>query len=156
MDPKAKTDFETFAKSTGLSQDQAQAAVDVYTKHAIAAAKAPYDLWANTQKEWQTEILSRFGGESGADRMRADVNSVISRTLPPSLQKSFRAALDFTGAGTNPDILEAFSIMLKPLMEGKPVLGNGPVTPADPAKPGAGQQVDLAAAMYPHLVPNRR
>lgn len=156
FDPTALGEFQTAAKAANLTQESAQALVDVYAKHALASAKAPYDLWANTQKEWNGEILSRFGGESGADKLRADVNGVINRVLPPTLQKTFRAALDFTGAGSNPDILEAFSIMLKPHFEGRPVPSGNPSNGAnnDPSKTPSGP-VDIAAAMYPHLVNNR-
>src|SRR5229473_7950744 len=155
FDTAALTEAQTVFKELNLSQASAQKLVDTYTKQISAAANAPYDLWANTQREWNTEILSRFGGESGSNKLRGDINNVINRVLPPTLQKSFRAALDFTGAGSNPDILEAFSIMLKPHMEGRPVPSGNPSTTAnsDPTRPTG--PIDPAAAMYPHLVGNR-
>ncbi len=155
FDDKALTEAQTVFKELNLSQASAQKLVDTYTKQISAVASAPYDLWANTQREWNTEILSRFGGESGSNKLRGDINNVINRVLPPTLQKSFRAALDFTGAGSNPDILEAFSIMLKPHMEGRPVPSGNPSTTAnsDPTRPTG--PIDPAAAMYPHLVGNR-
>ncbi len=155
FDDKALGEAQTVFKELNLSQASAQKLVDTYTKQLTAANAAPYDLWANTQREWNTEILSRFGGESGSNKLRGDINNVINRVLPPTLQKSFRAALDFTGAGSNPDMLEAFSIMLKPHMEGRPVPSGNPSSTAntDPTRPPG--PVDPAAAMYPHLVKNR-
>ncbi len=155
FDDKALTEAQTVFKELNLSQASAQKLVDTYSKQVLAATSAPYDLWANTQREWNTEILSRFGGEAGSNKLRGDINAVINRVLPPTLQKSFRAALDFTGAGSNPDMLEAFSIMLKPHMEGRPVPSGNPSAPAntDPTRPSG--PIDPAAAMYPHLVKNR-
>lgn len=156
FDDKALTEATAIFKELNLSQPQAQKLVDTYTKQLTESARAPYDLWANTQRQWHTDILSRFGGESGASRMSADINSVINTILPPSLQKSFRAALDFTGAGSNPDLLEGLSIMLKPHMEGKPVPSGTPTKEGQtqPQSRPSGP-VDVAAAMYPHLVKNR-
>ncbi len=155
FDAAALAEAQTVFKELNLSQASAQKLVDTYTKQISAAANAPYDLWANTQREWNTEILSRFGGESGSNKLRGDINNVINRVLPPTMQKSFRAALDFTGAGSNPDMLEAFSIMLRPHMEGRPVPSGNPssATNTDPTRPSG--PIDPAAAMYPHLVGNR-
>ncbi|SRR6266849_3078368 len=155
FDATALTEAQAVFKELNLSQESAQKLVNTYSKQVLAATSAPYDLWANTQREWNAEILSRFGGESGSNKLRGDINNVINRVLPPTLQRSFRAALDFTGAGSNPDMLEAFSIMLKPHMEGRPVPSGNPSTTAntDPTRPSG--PIDPAAAMYPHLVGNR-
>lgn len=155
FDPAARTSFETWAKKAGLSQELAQGAIDIWSDHAAKTAQAPYDLWANTQKDWHNQILDRFGGEEGANRMSADLNKAINNVLPPSLQKSFRSAMDFTGAGSNPDILEAMTILLKPHMEAKPIPRGNPSAEGqrDPGTPKG--PVDIAAAMYPQLVKNR-
>jgi len=155
FDATALTEAQAVFKELNLSQDGAQKLVDTYSKQVLAATSAPYDLWANTQREWNTEILSRFGGEAGSNKLRGDINNVINRVLPPTLQKSFRAALDFTGAGSNPDMLEGFSILLSPHMEGRPVPSGDPTASAntDPTRPSG--PIDPAAAMYPHLVGNR-
>lgn len=154
FDPAARTEFETIAKELNLSQDSAQRLIDIWGKHAAQSAKAPYDLWANTQKDWHDQIIDRWG-ETGAAKLSADVNKVINTVLPPSLQKSFRAALDFTGAGSNPDILEAMSIFLKPHMEGRPVPGGRPSAEGQRDTSTHTGPIDPAAAMYPHLVKNR-
>jgi len=155
FDAAALTEAQTVFKELNLPQAAAQKLVDTYAKQLSASATAPYDLWANTQREWNAEIRSRFGGEEGAQKLAGDINAVITRTLPQTLQKSFRAALDFTGAGSNPDMLEAFSIMLRPHMEGRPVPTGNPSSAAntDPTRPSG--PIDPAAAMYPHLVGNR-
>lgn len=137
-------------KAMNLSQEQAQQLIDFQAKNFTAAAEAPYKLWADTQKEWLGDIQDRFG--SKADAVRTDINKAITNALPPSLARSFRAALDLTGAGTHPDVVEALSILTKSLVEGVPVRGNGPVVPK---APGAPERPSAAEAMYPHLVQNR-
>src|SRR6266852_7132459 len=155
FDDKALTEAQAVFKELNLPQAAAQKLVDTYAKQVASATSAPYDLWANTQREWNTEILSRFGGEAGSNKLRGDINAVINRVLSPTLQKSFRAALDFTGAGSNPDMLEAFSIMLKPHMEGRPVPSGNPSSTANTNPDRPSGPIDPAAATYPHLVGNR-
>jgi hypothetical protein len=113
----------------------------------LEAAAAPYKAWADTQRAWSEEISTRFGDK--ADTIRGDINSAITTALPPSLAKAFRSALDLTGAGTNPDIVEAMSILFKPHFEGKPVPGGKP-SPAGQQAPASGPP-SLADAMYGHL-----
>lgn len=139
-------------KDLNLSQDQANKLVDYYGKNLLASAEAPYKQWADTQKEWVSDIHERFG--SKAEATRRDINEAITNAMPPSLAKSFRSALDITGAGSNPDIFEALSILAKPHIEGKPVTPGGPSREANRA-PGAPDRPSLAEAMYPHLAANR-
>lgn len=138
-------------KDLGLSQDQANKLVDYYGKNLLASAEAPYKQWADTQKEWVSDIHERFG--SKAEATRRDINEAITNAMPPSLAKSFRSALDITGAGSNPDIFEALSILAKPHIEGKPVTPGGPSKEANKA-PGQAERPSLAQAMYPHLMRN--
>jgi len=63
---------------------------------------------ADLQKEWLGDIHDRFG--SKAETVRTDISKAIDAALPPSLARAFRGALDLTGAGTNPDVVEALSI----------------------------------------------
>ena len=139
-------------KDLGLSQDQANKLVDYYGKNLLASAEAPYKQWADTQKEWVSDIHERFG--SKAEATRRDINEAITNAMPPSLAKSFRSALDITGAGSNPDIFEALSILAKPHIEGKPVTPGAPSKEAN-KPPGAPDRPSLAEAMYPHLAANR-
>lgn len=134
-------------KKHGLSQAAAQELVDIYAKNGLEAAKAPYDTWANTQKEWNSQISERFGDR--ADGVRADINKAIDAALPPSLAGNLRKALDFTGAGSNPDVVEALSVLLKPHYEGRPVVGGKP-SPEGQKAPGSAPP-SIAEAIYPHL-----
>lgn len=142
----------TLFKELGLSQDAAQKLVDHYSANSLQAADAPYKAWADLQKQWVGDIADRFG--SKADSVRTDIGKAIA-TLPPSLARSFNAALDLTGAGSNPDIVEGLHIMLKGLVEGGSVRQGAPSKEANKT-PGAPERPSAAEAMYPHLVGNRQ
>src|SRR5882724_7681074 len=152
MDETASKEVTAMFKELNLSQDQAQKLVDYYGANLLKTAEAPYKAWADTQKEWIGEIHDRFG--SKADATRNDINSAITNALPPSLARAFRTALDITGSGSNPDIIEALSIFARPHLEGKPVPAGGQ-SPQANKTPGAPERPSLADAMYPHLAQNR-
>jgi len=152
FDEKALTEATAAFKELGLSQEKAQKLVDTYAKNTQQAIEAPYKQWADLQKEWLGDIHDRFG--SKAETVRTDISKAIDSALPPSLARAFRGALDLTGAGTNPDVVEALSIMFKPFVEG-PSIRPGGISPEANKAPNAPVQPSIAEAMYPHLVPNR-
>lgn len=148
FDDKVLGEAQATFKELGLTQEAGQKLVDLYAANALAAAKAPYDEYANLRTEWKGEIASRFPGEKGT-AVRTMISSVIDSALPPSMAQNFRKALDLTGAGDNPDVVESLSILLKPLSEGTPVRGNGPTGESQRA-PNAGPP-SIADALYGHL-----
>lgn len=152
LDEGLAKDATALFKELNLSQDAAQRLVDLYAANGLKAAEAPFKEWSDLQKTWLSDISDRFG--SKAEAVRTDIGKAIS-TLPPSLARNFRAALDLTGAGSHPDVVEALSIMLKPLVEGGSVR-QGNQSPAANQKPGEPTKPSAAEAMYPHLIPNRQ
>lgn len=152
FDEKQLTDASALFKEMNLTQDQAQKLVDHYAANSLQASEAPYKAWADLQKQWMGDIADRFG--SKADTVRTDIGKAIG-TLPPSLARSFRAALDLTGAGSNPDIVEGLHIMLKGLVEGGSVR-QGNQSPEANKAPNTSSRPSAAEAMYPHLVGNRQ
>lgn len=140
-------------KELNLTQDGAQKLIDIYTANGISAAEAPYKLWADTQKQWVTEIQESFG-EAKADAMRGEINKGIDAAFTPKQARAFREALDFTGAGSNPAMFEAFNILFKPYNEGTPVGGGKPSAEGQKA-PNVDRRPSVAEALYPHLVGNR-
>lgn len=152
FDDKQLGDATALFKEMNLSQDQAQKLVDHYAANSLQAAEAPYKAWADLQKQWIGDIADRFG--SKAESVKTDIGKAIG-TLPPSLARSFRSALDLTGAGSNPDIVEGLHIMLKGLVEGGSIRQGNP-SPQANKEPGAPERPSAAEAMYPHLVGNRQ
>jgi len=152
FDDKALGEATKTFKELNLPQDAAQKLVDVYAKTVREATEAPYKAWADTQKDWLTDIQDRFG--SKAEAVRTDISKAIDSVLPPSLARAFRGALDVTGAGSNPDVVEALSIMFKPFVEGGSTKPGG-ISPEANKPPGAPARPSAAEAMYPHLAQNR-
>ncbi len=152
FDEKALIEATAAFKELNLTQEAAQKLVDTYAKNTQQAIEAPYKQWADLQKEWLGDIHDRFG--SKAETVRTDISKAIDSALPPSLARAFRGALDLTGAGTNPDVVEALSIMFKPFVEGPSIRPGGQSPEANKA-PNAPATPSIAEAMYPHLVPNR-
>lgn len=153
FDPDALKEVSGIFKDLGLNQDAAQKLVDYYAKNGLQAANAPYELWADTQKSWVDEIQNRFGSKS--ESMRTDINKAIDVAITsPKLRGAFREALDLTGAGSNPDFVEAFSIFAKPFLEGTPVVP-GKVSNEANKPPQQPQPPSAAEAIYPHLIQNR-
>lgn len=149
MDEKVLPEVQGMFKEWGLTQDQAQKAIDFYAKNGMQAAAAPYQEWARLQKEWTDTIAERFPGEKSTE-VKAMIKGVFASALPPTLAANLTKALDVTGAGSHPDVVEALNILLKPLSEGTPVRGNGPASTGQ-AAPGSSEKISVADALYGHL-----
>lgn len=154
FDPEALKTVTALFKESGLSQAAAQKLVDYYAENSLQAAKAPYDMWANMQKDWIGEIDNRFGTK--AEAMARDINQAIDAVLTsPKLNRAFREMMDFTGAGSNPDFFEAMTLFAKPFLEGTSVSQGRPSAEGQ-KPPKADSRPSVAEAMYPHLVGNRQ
>ena len=147
FDDKFLPQVHTVFKDLNLTQDQAQKLVDTVGPKFAELANGPAKAWSDTQAQWNTEIATRFGER--AEGIRSDINKAIDVALPPSIAKNFRTALDLTGAGSNPDYIEAMHLLLAPHFEGKPVVA-GKVSAEANKTPGSGPP-SLADAMYGHL-----
>lgn len=139
----AFVEFADITRKHGLPQDAAQEYVDLYAKTVKSAADKPYQMWRDTQKGWQDEVMAdpEMGGKN-FDNVRRTIGTVLNEYGDPKV----RQALDFTGAGNNPAIIRTFYRMAKALAEPGPVGAQAP-TRSMPDSPGA--------ALYPHLIKNR-
>lgn len=137
-------------KELNLNQDQAQKLVDQYATITREAAEAPVKAYAEMQKEWTKDANERFGKDiAPGGKIVTQLAQTIDGFLPPSLAKSFRAALDFTGAGNHPDLIEGLYTLSKALAVGTHVNGKGP-SPEGQKAPGEAPK-SIAQAMYPNL-----
>jgi hypothetical protein len=136
-------EFTNITKKHGLKQEAAQEYVDLYAKTVKSAADKPYQIWRDTQKGWQDEVMAdpEMGGKN-FDNVRRVVGTALQEYGDPGV----KSALDFTGAGNNPAIIRTFYRMAKALAEPGPVAAEPPRS-MKPDSPGA--------ALYPHLVKNR-
>jgi hypothetical protein len=139
-------------KEMGLTQDAAQKLVDAYNKQAIAIAKRNEESVTQMRTEWRTEVGKDSELGPKLETVKADIGKalqIISRG-DDSFIKSFRQAMDLTGAGDNPAIIRGFYRMAQHFVEGTPVAGSGP-SPAGQTRNGEIRRPSAAAAMYPNL-----
>lgn len=139
-------------KELGLTQDQAQKAIDLYAKHALESFNSAQKSYKDMRADWvsKAKALPEIGTEIGAGKK---VNVAISKAIDglgdPSLAKDFRAAMDLTGAGDHPAFIQVMYRLASKLVEGGPVNGRGPSAHGQ-AAPGGGRKT-AAQEMYPNL-----
>lgn len=125
-DEKGMGLFKDTAAKAGLSQEQAQSILDVYTSQ-MEAIQATH-----------TEMINGWKAEIQADPVlskTAEVTTTFGRALDQYGTPEVRAAFDLTGAGWNPHILRFIHKMASALNEGSPVLSGTPA-PTKPATLG--------------------
>lgn len=152
IDPAIKTEADALFKDFGLTQDQAQKSIDLYTKLTSDAAKAPYEAYQKLTDDWRKEAESHpdLKGKLGPGQ---EVNLRIAKALDslgdPALTTSFKELMDLTGAGNHPAFIRVINELSKTRVEGTHVSGNGPSkggqSAPGQAPPGA------AAALWPTL-----
>jgi len=145
---ESSKEINALFKDLNLSQEAGQKLVDFYAKNAIEARQAPEKLWESTRQDWVNAVA--------ADKELGDLKNVktsIGRMLDTlgdaQLVKSFREAMDITGAGDNPAFIKTFFRLSQRLGEGTNVVGKGPSPhgqQAPDARPATG-----AKALYPNL-----
>lgn len=110
-----------------LVELHATAMQSAVTKLAEESAKANMDLWTKTNEEWRTKIaeLPEFKGNPDAE-----AGKVIQALTAVGAGEDFFKALDMTGAGNHPAILQILHRLTKPFIEGGAVGGEGGAKPA--------------------------
>lgn len=126
LDDTKLADFKEFAKTNNLSQEQAQAAIDKHVQAVQEAAKAPYELWAQTQKEWTDAV--KADPDIGGAKFQENIGHA-ARAVDQFGGSALREALNFTGAGNHPAVIKAFVTIGKHLAEGTFVSPNNAATP---------------------------
>jgi hypothetical protein len=124
-------------------QERGQKLLDLYATNlqaqATAANEANAAAWQKMNDEWRTAAMAlpEFAGKA-----EAEIGAVKQGLLAAGATPDFFKALDLTGAGNNPHVLQVLHKLTLPYREGKPIGGgaNRPVTAAD-----------RAAKMYPTM-----
>lgn len=146
LDPELRGKFTDILAKSGVSQDDAQALVDLYggeMKKLADAAKAPYEAWHTLQREWQASVKAdpELGG-ANLEPMKREVAKVIDAISgDPKDAKALRQALASTGAGNNPAVLRFLYRTAQATNEGATVQGGGPTK----------EGTSLAKTLYPSM-----
>lgn len=126
FDEKLLTDFKALATEAKLPQEQAQKLIDLHAGTMKEAAEAPYRQWADTQKQWQKQVMSdpEIGGEK-LEAAKATIAKALD-TIGGAEAQKIREAFNFTGAGNNPEIFRMMYRLSQAVTEGSIVQGNAP------------------------------
>lgn len=149
MDEETTKEVDGLFRGIGLDNESGQKLIDFYQSKLTEAMDAPFQLWADTQKEWVDQIKS----DPELGRRLPEVKATVSRAIDglgdPKLAAEFRRAMDITGAGNNPAFVKAFYKLAQQVTEGRPVGGRGPSAHGQEA-PDARPKT-AAQALFPGL-----
>jgi hypothetical protein len=128
-DQPAFVDFKNTALDLGIEPEKAQKLIDTVAPKMKEAAEAPYNLWADTQEKWVSEIKADpvIGGANMEKAL-----AVAARAIETYGTPELRTALAFTGAGNNPAVIRWMHKVGLTLGEGKPVEAKSAPTPKAP------------------------
>lgn len=129
LDPEVKTKADGLFKELGLSQDEAQKAVDFYQTLAKEAGEAPYKEYQEFKDNLRKEALEHpdLRGKIGPGQ---EVNVRIAKALDglgdPKLVTDFKQFMDITGAGNSSAFIRVLDKLAQRVTEGTHVAGTGP------------------------------
>lgn len=126
-------------------QERGQKLVDLYLASQEAMNKAGQEAavaaWNSMNEQWRTELraLPEFasGFEAGLGEIKQALTSLGAKD-------EFFHALDLTGAGNNPHVVQMLHKLTRPYVEGQSVGGEAPAVRS---------QATMLAAMYPSMQP---
>ena len=93
-------DFSELALADGLSQDKAQAYVDLAARAVNQAYEAQMNAWAEQQSQWSDDV-KQLG-----DQAVRDANFALNRLEAP---ERFVEWLEDSGMGNHPDLVDVFA-----------------------------------------------
>jgi len=127
------------------AQERGQKLVDLYTGQVQTmiqkGQEAAVSAWNQLNEQWRSEI--RAMPEFSSD-LEGTLGATKQALISLGADEKFFAALDLTGAGNNPHIIQMFHKLAKPYIEGSSVGGS--------RSPASVLEAKLAA-MYPSMQP---
>lgn len=156
LDAEAVAKAAPIFKELGLTQEQAQKLVDLYSASNQSSIDRLYNQMRDVRKGWQTETNAYLEANGGAKQARADIgkalNVIFTGDKAAEQMAGFRKFMDQTGAGDNPYFVQAFHTMSKRFVEGTSVSGANPSVHGQ-TEPGNRERPSLAEAIYPPRKP---
>lgn len=124
-DPEALTSYVEFANAQGLNVEQAQAALDLHAQTLTQFSAHMQQEWENTQNAWQEQC--RALPDIGGDKLEPALGQ-IAQVVERYGSKELREALDVTGAGNHPAVVQFLHRISKVVNEAPPVSGQPTAT----------------------------
>ena len=125
VDEAAMASFLEFSTAQNFTKEQAQGALDLYAQQITQLGETFHKQWETTQAEWQEQCraLPDIGGDK-LDASLAEVAKVVDKYGSQDL----RTALDVTGAGNHPAVVQFLHRIAKVVNEAPPVSGQPTAT----------------------------
>ncbi len=132
--------FQEFGQEHGLTQEAAQALVDLHVSAIQEVTDAQAAAFADMKDGWVAEV--RADKDLQDDEGKADAAiSVAAKAVEALGGDSLKEALNITGAGSHPAVVRAFHEIGKHMVDDKIVFGSG----------GGGDVKTGAQAMFPTM-----
>jgi hypothetical protein len=126
-----KTFAEVLDDRNLSSQERGQKLIDMYSENLKTVSEqmtqANMDLWTKTNDGWREQIKELPEFKANPD---AEAGKVLQALTSIGAGEDFFKALDLTGAGNHPSILQVLHRLAKPYMEGGVVQGQGGAKPS--------------------------
>jgi hypothetical protein len=131
LDAEISKSFSEILGNAELSpQERGQQLLDLHTKALGDLQKSATDAmnaanlesWKKTNDAWRDEIKSLPEFKTDPD---AEVGKIMQALVSVGADEKFFAAVDLTGAGNNPAIMQVLHRLAQPFVEGGAVSGNG-------------------------------
>lgn len=137
LDEARMGDFATVASELKLDQAGAQRLVDLHVAALKEASETSSKYWGDLQKAWMDQNHAKFGANPAK---HADIIGVAKAidSLGEERAAALREALDTSGMGNHPAIIEAFAEWAKALNEPN----------RHPSGSPAGRPASAAEALY--------
>ena len=150
FDEAAIKSATTVFRELGLNQAQAQRLIDFQTNRDKSWNNKSAETYDRMRSDWrkQVEAHPTLGGAK-LEETRAEISKAIE-TFPKELGNKFKEALNLTGAGDHPAVVEVFHTLARLANEGQHVSGSGP-SPEGQRAPGTTTRPSQASAMFPEL-----
>lgn len=115
--------FTAFAKEAGMTQKQAQAAIDMHSKIVTDMIAAHNEQQQTTMKEWLDAAKSdkQYGGDRFNENM-----GIAKRALETFGDEGLTQVLNETGLGNHPDVIRFFFNIGKQLSEDRSLVTGKP------------------------------
>lgn len=141
---EASTAFLALMNNAELApQERAQQLIDLYAKQSVQAAEAGHaaqvEAWTKLNNDWRAEVAKLPEFSAGVEKELGAIKQVLVSKQFGADEKFFEA-LNLTGAGNNPHVLQMLHKLTAPFREGKAV-GGVPTAPTG----------DRLRSMYPSM-----
>jgi hypothetical protein len=137
-------EFADTARGLDLSQEQAQAMLDLQAVDYQRAQEADAQEWDNLQRDWQTASAKDQEIGGGSEQAFKENIAIANKAVAAYGGEELAQALLDTGAGNHPEVVRFF------LRVGKALSEDGAHSSIAKAQPGKPAEPDIGSVFFPN------